>query len=53
MYFHIDYMKIHNKLSYRRLEELVYVYYNMQLRLWCGKEPQEPKIDPSYHNEDS
>ncbi|RRT45674.1 hypothetical protein B296_00050642 [Ensete ventricosum] len=44
---------------YRQLEKLVYVHYNMWLRLRCAKldkEPEEPKIDPidlQFYNEDS
>ncbi|RWV78149.1 hypothetical protein GW17_00060923 [Ensete ventricosum] len=44
---------------YRQLEKLVYVHYNMWLRLQCAKldkEPEEQKIDPidlQFYNEDS
>ncbi|RWW41889.1 hypothetical protein BHE74_00052602 [Ensete ventricosum] len=43
----------------RQLEKLVYVHYNMWLRLRCAKldkELEEPKIDPidlQFYNEDS
>ncbi|RWW46479.1 hypothetical protein BHE74_00047590 [Ensete ventricosum] len=52
-------MKIRNRLSYRRLEKLAYIHYNMQLRLQCAeldKELKETKIDPidlQFYNKDS
>ncbi|RZS14580.1 hypothetical protein BHM03_00046284 [Ensete ventricosum] len=51
-------MKVHNKLSYRRSEKLVYVHYNNRLWLQCAKldkEPDEPEIDHidlQFYNED-
>ncbi|RRT35921.1 hypothetical protein B296_00056582 [Ensete ventricosum] len=52
-------MKIRNRLSYRRLEKLAYIHYNMQLRLQCAeldKELKETEIDPidlQFYNKDS
>nr|XP_018686484.1 PREDICTED: uncharacterized protein LOC103994246 [Musa acuminata subsp. malaccensis]XP_018686485.1 PREDICTED: uncharacterized protein LOC103994246 [Musa acuminata subsp. malaccensis]XP_018686486.1 PREDICTED: uncharacterized protein LOC103994246 [Musa acuminata subsp. malaccensis]XP_018686487.1 PREDICTED: uncharacterized protein LOC103994246 [Musa acuminata subsp. malaccensis] len=57
--FALIHTKVRNRLSYRRFEKLVYVYYNMQLRLQCAeldKEPKETEIDPidfQFYNEDS
>ncbi|RWW71191.1 hypothetical protein BHE74_00021084 [Ensete ventricosum] len=57
--FALIHMKVRNRLSYRRLEKLVYVHYNTWLRLRCvelDKEPEEPKIeliDLQLYNEDS
>ena len=52
-------MKVRNKLSYRWLEKLVYIHYNIRVRLRyvkLDKEPMETKIDPinfQCYNEDS
>ena len=57
--FALIHTKVRNRLSYRRLEKLVYVHYNMRLKLRCAeldKEPEEPDIDPidlQFYNEDS
>ncbi|RWV83433.1 hypothetical protein GW17_00054960 [Ensete ventricosum] len=55
--FALIHTKVRNRLSYRRLEKLVYVHYNMRLRLRCAeldKEPEQPEIEPiDIHNEDS
>uniref|UniRef100_A0A804HMZ5 HAT C-terminal dimerisation domain-containing protein n=1 Tax=Musa acuminata subsp. malaccensis TaxID=214687 RepID=A0A804HMZ5_MUSAM len=57
--FALIHTKVHNKLSYRRLEKLVYVYYNMRLRLRCAELDKEPEesyidlIDLQFYNEDS
>ncbi|RWW43636.1 hypothetical protein BHE74_00050681, partial [Ensete ventricosum] len=58
--FTLIHMKVRNRLSYKRLEKLVYVHYNMQLKLRCAeldkKEPQEldvELIDLQLYNEDS
>ncbi|RZR97863.1 hypothetical protein BHM03_00027107 [Ensete ventricosum] len=57
--FALIHTKVRNRLSYRRLEKLVYVHYNMRLRLQCAeldKEPEEPEIEPidiQLYNEDS
>ncbi|RWW76854.1 hypothetical protein BHE74_00015023 [Ensete ventricosum] len=57
--FVLIHTKVSNRLSYIRLEKLVYVHYNMRLRLQfveLDKEPEEPKIDPidlQFYNEDS
>ncbi|RWW35731.1 hypothetical protein BHE74_00059303 [Ensete ventricosum] len=48
-----------NKLSYRRLEKLIYVHYNMRLRFQCVKLEKELKeleintIDLQFYNKDS
>ena len=47
--FTLIHTKVRNRLSYRRLEKLVYVHYNMRLRLRCAeldKELEELDIDP-------
>ncbi|XP_065028298.1 uncharacterized protein LOC135651798 [Musa acuminata AAA Group] len=57
--FALIHMKVRSRLSYRRLEKLVYVHYNMRLKLRCAeldKELEEPDIDPidlQFYNEDS
>ncbi|RWW38029.1 hypothetical protein BHE74_00056771 [Ensete ventricosum] len=47
--FALIHTKVHNRLSYRLLEKLVYVHYNIRLKLQCvelDKETEEPEIDP-------
>ncbi|RRT31597.1 hypothetical protein B296_00059020 [Ensete ventricosum] len=54
--FAMIHTKVRNRLSYRRLEKLVYVHYNMRLRLRCAELDKEPKIEPidvQLYNEDS
>ena len=57
--FALIHTKVYNKLSYRWLEKLVYIHYNMRLRFWCvelDKELEEPDIDPidlQFYDEDS
>ncbi|RWW06529.1 hypothetical protein GW17_00030133, partial [Ensete ventricosum] len=57
--FELVHTKVRNRLSYRWFEKLVYVHYNMWLRLRCAKldkELEEPEIDPmdlQFYNEDS
>ncbi|RWW79171.1 hypothetical protein BHE74_00012570 [Ensete ventricosum] len=57
--FALIHKKVRNRLSYRRLEKLVYVHYNLWLRLRCvelDKEPEEPYIEPidlQFYNKDS
>ncbi|RZS14051.1 hypothetical protein BHM03_00045706 [Ensete ventricosum] len=57
--FTLIHMKVHNRLSYRRLEKLIYVHYNMWLKLRCAeldKEPEELDVEPidlQLYNEDS
>ncbi|RZR92324.1 hypothetical protein BHM03_00020603 [Ensete ventricosum] len=41
--FVLIHMKVCNRLSYRRLKKLIYVHYNMRLKLQCAKLDKEPK----------
>ncbi|RWV85416.1 hypothetical protein BHE74_00058480 [Ensete ventricosum] len=57
--FTLIHTKVHNKLPYRQLKKLVYIHYNMQIRLSyteLDNKPKELEIDPidlQYYNEDS
>ncbi|RWV99060.1 hypothetical protein GW17_00038059, partial [Ensete ventricosum] len=57
--FALIHTMVRNRLSYRRLEKLVHVHYNMWLRSRCvelGKEIEETEIDPidlQFYNKDS
>ncbi|RWW85675.1 hypothetical protein BHE74_00005625, partial [Ensete ventricosum] len=47
--FALIHTKVRNRFSYRQLEKLVHVHYNLRLRLQCAeldKEPEEPDIEP-------
>ncbi|RWW39113.1 hypothetical protein BHE74_00055583 [Ensete ventricosum] len=47
--FALIHTQVPNRLSYRRLDKLIYVHYNMRLRLQCvelDKEPNELEIEP-------
>ncbi|RZS00607.1 hypothetical protein BHM03_00030351 [Ensete ventricosum] len=57
--FALIHTKVRNRLSYKRLEKLVYVHYNMRLKFRCAeldkKEPEELDIEPidlQLYNED-
>ncbi|RRT31713.1 hypothetical protein B296_00058577 [Ensete ventricosum] len=58
--FILIHTKVRNRLSYKRLEKLVYVYYNMWLKLRCAEldknELEELDVEPidlQLYNEDS
>ncbi|RRT60240.1 hypothetical protein B296_00045125, partial [Ensete ventricosum] len=57
--FALIHTNVRNRLSYKLLEKLVYVHYNMWLKLQCAKLDKEPKeleinlMDLQYYNEDS
>ncbi|RRT70352.1 hypothetical protein BHE74_00034481 [Ensete ventricosum] len=41
--FTLVHIKIRNKLSYKRIEKLIYVHYNMHVRMQSAELHNEPK----------